>query len=573
MRTLVALVSATLLLGCDYHRTLGNDAKVHPTSPLPGAGTGTSASGSKPTLSWTANTTADSYEVQLDDSCQLGKTCDFPSPEIDVMVTDPFYVPEAPLPVPSTGPHRQTYCWRVRGCHESACGEWSDARCFVVGVDKTLNRDLNGDGYADLVVGAPEYNRDTRTGRAAVYLGDTKLPSQPAIIHEGAPYTSLGGSVATVGDLNGDGYGDYMLASDGDYNNMNGNGAIGQVKVFYGGPTLKKQPDVVFLGANQQYRMASLTGCGDLNGDGYDDLAFIVGITSLDPSVQADPPWVEIHFGGPDLATSPPLVLHGDRATVQPVQLAAAGDVNGDGYPDLMVSFVDRSTGLVAGAKIFYGGQAMDSVPDAGITLPAEAAGTFPWIAGLGDINGDGFADLGFGVPNLDQSAPQAGVAYVFFGGASLSGSPDLTLQANTWEERFGLSILAAGDINHDGYADFAVLSLGGTSVVVNSDGHGSYGVRLPGKVSLFAGGPSPASTPFATVPAPVDHPDVNTGSLFDLDGDGIPEILVNQSTYSGDSLDIHAQVAIYRSGNTATPARILGEFKANDDFGITMSQ
>jgi hypothetical protein len=570
MRTLLLLVSTLALLGCDYHRSLGSNGKVKPVAPPQGAGTGTGAAGSQPTLRWNADTASDSYQVQLDDSCRIGTPCDFPSPEIDVMVTDPSYVPAAPLPVPGSGPPRQTYCWHVRGCREGACGEWSEARCFVVGADKTPNRDLNGDGYSDLVIGAPEYAKETRQGRAAVYLGGAGLPGQPAIVHKGVPYTSLGGSVAVAGDLDGDGYGDYLVARTGDSGNMNGNGPAGQVMVFFGGPVLQAQPDVVFTGVNQQYSMTNVTGCGDLDGDGYDDLAFVEINYAMDSSTQEEPWWVEVHLGGPDLATSAPLFIRGSDEDELPYQVVAAGDVDGDGYPDLLVSFVRRSSGFVDGAKLFRGRPGMDAVPDAVIGLPGLAAGAVPVAAGIGDINGDGFADLAFGLPSGGPSYPLPGAVYVFFGGRSLGADPDLVLSEETNGEGFGTALLRLGDIDQDGYGDFAVMSVGTTTMVVSPDGHSSYGVPLPGKVSLFAGGPSPAGTPFATIAAPSDRSYLASASSFDLDGDGLPEILVSQSKDRGPSTN----VAIYRgSDHYVAPAKVLSGFSKDDGFGLALSQ
>ena len=517
MRTLVVLLSTVALHGCDYHRPLGNTLKPQPTSPLPGAGTGNANSGSTPTLTWNPANEADSYEVQVDDSCQIGIPCDFPSPEIDVFVTDPYYVPVTPLSVSSTGPRRQTYCWRVRGCHQNTCGEWSDPRCFVVGADKTLNRDLNGDGFADLVVGAPRYTTgQSEEGRAAVYLGGAKLPERAALVHPGAPYVPVGRSVATVGDVNGDGYGDYVLTTGADYSNLNGNGMPATLQVFFGGTVLKPQPDVTLREPTQQYEFAQALGCGDLNGDGYDDIVALVYKYPDPGSVgPTEGPWVKVYFGGPSLAASAPLVMLGTDAAHLLVSAAAAGDVNGDG-----------------------------------------------------------FADVALGVPSSPVIGVQQGSVRIFFGGAAPHTTADLTLPEDFGGERFAVGILPAGDLDHDGYADFAVLSTGTVYLVNNDDGHGQTSRVYPGKASLFAGGPAPAASSFATVSAPSDHAYVLAGSMVDLDGDGVPEILLGEWNDSGSSLTQLTQVAIYRASNGyAAPARVLPGFKAGDDFGIAISQ
>jgi hypothetical protein len=575
MRTLVVLLSTVALHGCDYHRPLGNTLKPQPTSPLPGAGTGNANSGSTPTLTWNPANEADSYEVQVDDSCQIGIPCDFPSPEIDVFVTDPYYVPVTPLSVSSTGPRRQTYCWRVRGCHQNTCGEWSDPRCFVVGADKTLNRDLNGDGFADLVVGAPRYTTgQSEEGRAAVYLGGAKLPERAALVHPGAPYVPVGRSVATVGDVNGDGYGDYVLTTGADYSNLNGNGMPATLQVFFGGTVLKPQPDVTLREPTQQYEFAQALGCGDLNGDGYDDIVALVYKYPDPGSVgPTEGPWVKVYFGGPSLAASAPLVMLGTDAAHLLVSAAAAGDVNGDGHPDLLVAFL-ASSNDAGGAYLFYGGPAMDAEADVEIPWPDLVPGSYPVVAGLGDVNGDGFADVALGVPSSPVIGVQQGSVRIFFGGAAPHTTADLTLPEDFGGERFAVGILPAGDLDHDGYADFAVLSTGTVYLVNNDDGHGQTSRVYPGKASLFAGGPAPAASSFATVSAPSDHAYVLAGSMVDLDGDGVPEILLGEWNDSGSSLTQLTQVAIYRASNGyAAPARVLPGFKAGDDFGIAISQ
>jgi hypothetical protein len=573
MRALVALAIPLLLLGCDYHRRLGTDLKPQPTSPLPGAGTG---KGTTPPLTWTATEGADQYEVQVDNSCTIAVPCDFPSPEIDVFVTDPSYVPVTPLTVPSTGPRRQTYCWRVRGCHQGTCGEWSTPRCFVVGADKTLNRDLNGDGYSDVVIAAPRYSDNgTDDGRVGVYLGGTDLPEKPVLVHKGVPYLHLGESVATVGDVNGDGYGDYVITTMGDYGNLNGNGAPGAAKVFFGAPSLRMQPDVTFAQATQWHYVAGATGCGDLNGDGYDDLAFLVAkLADYNSGMPAEGPWLEVHFGGPDLAVAAPLVLGGSDAGSVPLQEVAAGDVNGDGYPDLLVTSLSLSD-QKSTAVIFYGGPAMDAVPDVVIAGPVPVSGSNLVVSGVGDVNGDGFADVAVAVHSWPSSSGgQPGMVHVFFGGTVPHVAADLTLTEDFSGEGFGMAVLPAGDINNDGYADFAVLSQGTTYVVTNSDGHGSTARPYPGKASLFMGAENPSTTPVASVSAPVDHAWVLAGSMVDLDGDGASDLLMAEWTEAGSTMTELTQVAIYRaSDGYGSAARVLHGFKAGDDFGLQISQ
>ena len=549
MRTITTFSTALLLLGCDLHRPLGNNLNVQPSSPLPGAGTGkaNAPSSATPTLTWNGNPSADSYEVQVDSSCHAASSCAFTSPEIDTTVTATSFTPPAPLAIPTTGPHGQTHCWRVRGCQKGACGDWSTPRCFVVGADKSLNRDLNGDGYPDFVVG--EYSNQPK---AYVYLGGPNLPARPALlVNVNSPDGSFGG-VAMVGDVNGDGYGDYTVAIP--TFGLDGEGA--RLMVFFGGPALKDQPDITLTAPATEAGIGMVTGCGDLNGDGYDDIAFELSHTN--PTTQLR---VEIHWGGPDLATSAPLVLASPHPTdIDVFSIAAAGDMNGDGFPDLILGSswsVPDSNGwissVVGEALIYYGGSPMDATADVIFPLPNPVSNVYyvP-VAGVGDVNGDGFADVAIAPGYLSWES----TVYVYYGGTAPHTSPDLTLLEEYPGTDFGLSILPAGDLNHDGYADFAVLSNDGGTFVVPAANGGT--LRLPGKVFLYAGGQAPSTSPFATITAEASHPYIFGGSILDADGDGEPEILVCDSN-EPNGAPSQPQIAIYRSSNNyQTPVRVL---------------
>jgi len=566
MRMIAILSTALLLIGCDLHRPLGNDLKVQPSSPLPGAGTGSanSPSSASPTLTWKGNPGADSYQVQVDSTCGAASSCAFTSPQIDTTVTTTSFAPPAPLAIPTTGTHSQTYCWRVRGCQKGVCGDWSDPRCFVVGATKSLNRDLNGDGYPDFVVGAPnDSSGQTSAGKAYVYLGGPNLPTRPAlVIDDNIANDALGYGVAMVGDVNGDGYGDYVVQTSGA---TMSNGLLDRVMVFFGGRVLKAQPDITFTGPTSQDAIFLPTGCGDLNGDGYDDIAFE---TLHYDANTTQPPRVEIHFGGPDMATSAPLVLASPHPTdILVFSIAAAGDVNGDGYPDLIVGSSGSQVGVssvVGEALVYYGGSPMDATADVIFQAPDLVPALLPFpVAGVGDINGDGFADVAIAAGDLSW----ASTVYVYYGGTAPHTSPDLTLQEDYPGTSFGLSILPAGDLNHDGYADFAVLSgNGGTFAGPPEKGGGNTYVLLPGKVFLYAGGQAPSDSAFATVAAEASHPYIVGGSVLDVDGDGEPEIMVSDSNENGFSPTSHSQIAIYRGSNSyQTPVRVLSGFSGGN--------
>ena len=140
--------------------------------------------------------------------------------------------------------------------------------------------DLNGDGYADVIVGAPllrvgilppEY-----TGRAYVYFGSaTGIPSMPSLTLTGpeAGGTKFGNTVASAGDLNGDGYGDLVIAGDpnipGGAETYRGSAAF----YVYHGAASGLAPSPTLELSDQSQVFTSVAGGCDLNGDGYADLA------------------------------------------------------------------------------------------------------------------------------------------------------------------------------------------------------------------------------------------------------------------------------------------------------------
>src|SRR3982751_4236594 len=201
-------------VGCDYRAPIGVEMRVTAIAPANGAGFGL-AGGAHPALRWRSNAPGiPQYQVQMDDSCTGPADCTFPSPEVDdPAVNGARYVPSVELPYPTTAPVGRRYYWRVRACAGGACGAWSQVRYVVAGrTAGALNTDLNGDGYSDLVIAAPESNGlAERGGQVFGYMGGPVLPSGPMFIaSSGTRFDEFGATVAMVGDVNGDGFGDYL---------------------------------------------------------------------------------------------------------------------------------------------------------------------------------------------------------------------------------------------------------------------------------------------------------------------------------------------------------------------------
>jgi hypothetical protein len=142
------------------------------------------------------------------------------------------------------------------------------------------------------------------------------------------------------------------------------------------------------------------------------------------------------------------------------ISVASAGDVNGDGYADVVVGayYYSSSTGR---AYIYYGGSSMDSTADVTMTGEATYNSFGISVASAGDVNGDGYADVVVGAYGY---ATNTGRAYIYYGGSSMDTVADVTMTGETTNNYFGFSVAAAGDVNGDGYADVVVGAYGYSS-------------------------------------------------------------------------------------------------------------
>ena len=136
-----------------------------------------------------------------------------------------------------------------------------------------------------------------------------------------------------------------------------------------------------------------------------------------------------------------------------------AGDVNNDGYDDVIVG----ATGNDAGgnnsgrAYLYFGGQNMDSNADVIFTGAAANDGLGSSVSCAGDVNKDGYNDVIVGVPGLDANENNSGGAYLYFGGQNMNNNADITFNGITSNDLFGYSVSNAGDVNNDSYDDIII--------------------------------------------------------------------------------------------------------------------
>ncbi len=326
----------------------------------------------------------------------------------------------------------------------------------------------------------------------------------------------LGYSVASVGDVNADGYEDFVAGAP--YNDAGGNSA-GRAYLHFGGPGLDDKADLVFTGATSADGMGDrVAGGGDFDGDGFDDLVVAAPYEdTVGPTAGA----VYVYRGGPDLDNLADFTFFAETAEDQlGASVAMAGDVNGDGADDIVVGAdLSGANGTQSGrAYVYFGGLGADGIPDLVMTGEAALDHFGEAVAGVGDLNGDGFDDFAVGAAGSDASGNLAGRAYVYLGGAEPDTSADLVLDGWTAATNFGCSVAGAGDVDGDGYDDFLVGAYGDDISGLNGGAAYLYrgGARLDGVADLVL-----------EAEVPGDGFGITVSGGRDFNGDGYDDMVV----------------------------------------------
>ena len=326
--------------------------------------------------------------------------------------------------------------------------------------------DVNGDGYSDVLVSAPKDEGPAAdAGKVFVYLGSkTGLATLPAWSWSANQATgATGTAAAAAGDVNGDGYGDVVIGTP----RWNAPGPVavaGKISVFHGGPAgLPASPTYERLAptptANARFGFAVATA-GDVNGDGYDDV--VVGAPSHTTGGLTGRGAAYVFLGGASgLAAAPATTLLGAQAGANfGKAVSTAGDVDGDGFADVLVGAPrDLFTGLITGTASFFrgSGAGLIAAPDTVIGGEHTYEETGAAVANAGDVNGDGYADVLIGHPGWANGDVNWGEYEFIPGGPGGLVGPSILITGNDAGERLGASVATLGDINADGYADFAV--------------------------------------------------------------------------------------------------------------------
>lgn len=290
-------------------------------------------------------------------------------------------------------------------------------------------------------------------------------------------------NVSRVGDVNGDGYEDFMVSSRTGKTRSD----QGIVQLYLGSATLDLIPNMTFHypGNDSLNNGIDAFEIGDINNDGYDDFAIsgIFGDYSGYPKGK-----VFLYYGGETIDTIPfaefyePWIQDYFGSVVEKV-----GDLNKDGFDDFTISSTYNWSNGLGYVYLFWGGDTISF--DRSLTFTSDSLGDFfgESVANIGDINDDGFEDIAIGAPNI-LSSNDAGKVYIYYGGITIDTIPKHILgggdifriddingddkiefiiytgQVNIYFSldsvmtfRSYVSSLCSGDVNLDGYDDFII--------------------------------------------------------------------------------------------------------------------
>ncbi|MCP4548137.1 MAG: T9SS type A sorting domain-containing protein [bacterium] len=429
--------------------------------------------------------------------------------------------------------------------------------------------DVNGDGYDDVIVGAPWHPLDgSGQGKVYIFPGSADgLLDTTFWTLLAVGETHLGFSVANAGDVNGDGFDD-VIVGEPEWSDAGGD-VCGRVRIFSGSSTTMNFYWNAWSGTDGDNLGFAVAGAGDVNGDGYDDVMYSRVDAVINPGL---PDRVTVTYGAAS-GMSGGWIENGSQAGAEfGYSLSTAGDVNGDGYADILIGapWMDDDDQYSEGWVYCYLGSAdgVESSPDWIFESDQTHAHLGDCVATAGDVNGDGFADVIIGATLWDGGLEDEGRAWVFLG--SVNGLADDYLWAregNQADGEFGVAVATAGDVNGDGFSD----------VIVGAKYFDHGGYTDNGRAFVYLGGGYPCN----------EHPGwysesnqtsayfgMSAAGVGDVNGDGYGDVLVGASHFDNGQLN-EGVVFLYLGslqGLSFTPSWYAESNQANCGFGFSVA-
>jgi hypothetical protein len=325
--------------------------------------------------------------------------------------------------------------------------------------------DVDCDGYADIAVGSSKFSDQLdREGSVFVYYGNPVAPADVPDWHytSGAAGSLFGSAVSSAGDVNNDGCDDLII---GAYRYKNGEAGEGAAFLFLGSHGgLSATPSWSYESNVKEAQFGyAVSSAGDVNHDGFDDVLIGANTYALG---QVNEGAAFLFYGSASgLSPLPDWSYESNQdAALLGSSVSAAGDVNHDGFDDVLVGAPVFDEGQVDEGMVFiFHGSSSGLSLSANTLLQSNVQGA--WfghsLSSAGDVNNDGFTDIIIGAPRyFDEVSGQEyeGSAFVYHGSLSgIQAVPAWRYESNQIWANFGWSVAGAGDVNNDGFDDVLI--------------------------------------------------------------------------------------------------------------------
>ncbi|MBK8551273.1 MAG: FG-GAP repeat protein [Ignavibacteria bacterium] len=323
----------------------------------------------------------------------------------------------------------------------------------------------------------------------------------------------------------------------------------GRAYIYFGGLTMNTVADVTFTGENINNNFGySVSSAGDVNGDGYSDV--IIGAHAHSSNTGK----AYIYFGGATMNNDADITMTGETTSDNfGYSVSSAGNVNNDGCSDVIIGAYGHSTNT-GRAYIYFGGLNMNTVAD--VIMTGESANDYFGISvsSAGDVNGGGYSDV---IVSAFAYNAFSGRTYIYFGATTMDNTADVTMTGESASDLFGASV-SAGNVNGDAFSDVIV---------------GAYGYATStGRVYIYLGGTQMNNTADVTMTGEStgDRFGRSVSSAVNINGDVYSDVIVGADIYflgTGRTYIFFGGVSMNNISDLTMTSEATGNF-----FGVSVS-